>query len=105
MEKKRYETPPTEGADTKSITISRAARTRNETPSRPYLKPNSAERSSVVVIGAGPYGLSAAAHLIAADVDVRVFGEPMESWIQHMPNEMLLRSRWEASHIGDPEHK
>jgi len=32
----------------------------------------------VAVIGAGPYGLSAAAHLIAADgVHVRVFGRPM----------------------------
>src|SRR3979411_2470653 len=30
----------------------------------------------VVVIGAGPYGLSAAAHLIRAGVSVRVFGEP-----------------------------
>ena len=32
------------------------------------------ERCSVVVIGAGPYGLSAAAHLIRAGVSVRVFG-------------------------------
>ena len=60
---------------------------------------------SVIIIGAGPYGLSAAAHLIRAGVSVRVFGEPMESWRQHMPNGMLLRSRWDASHIGDPNHK
>ena len=60
---------------------------------------------SVVIIGAGPYGLSAAAHLIRAGVSVRVFGEPMESWMQHMPNGMLLRSRWDASHIADPNHK
>ena len=61
-------------------------------------------RCSVVVIGAGPYGLSAAAHLIRAGVSVRVFGEPMESWARHMPKGMLLRSRWEASHIADPDH-
>lgn len=59
---------------------------------------------SVVVIGAGPYGLSAAAHLIRAGVNVRVFGEPMESWAHNMPTGMLLRSRWEASHIADPDH-
>jgi cation diffusion facilitator CzcD-associated flavoprotein CzcO len=61
-------------------------------------------RSPVVVIGAGPYGLSAAAHLIRAGVSVRVFGEPMESWAHHMPTGMLLRSRWDASHIADPDH-
>ena len=63
-------------------------------------------RCSVVVIGAGPYGLSVAAHLIrAGGVSVRIFGEPMESWVHHMPNGMLLRSRWDASHIADPDHK
>jgi FAD-dependent urate hydroxylase len=58
----------------------------------------------VVVVGAGPYGLSAAAHLIQAGVSVRAFGEPMESWAHHMPSGMLLRSRWDASHIADPDH-
>src|SRR5215212_4762219 len=63
-------------------------------------------RCSVVVIGAGPYGLSVAAHLLrAGGVSVRIFGEPMESWVHHMPNGMLLRSRWDASHIADPDHK
>jgi cation diffusion facilitator CzcD-associated flavoprotein CzcO len=61
-------------------------------------------RRPVVIIGAGPYGLSAAAHLIRAGVGVRVFGEPMESWAHHMPKGMLLRSRWEASNIADPDH-
>ena len=61
-------------------------------------------RCSAVVIGAGPYGLSAAAHLAHAGVNVRVFGEPMESWTHHMPTGMLLRSSWKASHIADPDH-
>lgn len=61
-------------------------------------------RGSVVVIGAGPYGLSAAAHLIRAGVDVRVFGEPMESWARHMPAGMYLRSRRTALNIADPDH-
>lgn len=58
--------------------------------------------STCVVVGAGPYGLATAAHLLAAGVPVRVFGEPMESWAEHMPEGMLLRSRWQASHIASP---
>lgn len=56
----------------------------------------------VAVIGAGPYGLSAAAHLRAIGVHVRVFGEPMEFWANGMPAGMLLRSPREASTIADP---
>jgi Pyridine nucleotide-disulphide oxidoreductase len=60
------------------------------------------QTSTCVVVGAGPYGLATAAHLIAAGVPVRAFGEPMESWDKHMPGGMLLRSRWQASHIASP---
>ena len=57
----------------------------------------------VAIIGAGPYGLSAAAHLKAADgLDIRVFGEPMSFWERHMPKGMLLRSPLEGSHLSDP---
>lgn len=57
----------------------------------------------VAVVGAGPYGLSAAAHLIAADgLKIRVFGEPMSFWEQHMPTGMLLRSPLAGSHLSDP---
>jgi hypothetical protein len=59
----------------------------------------------VVVIGAGPYGLAAAAHLRAAGVDAAVFGDPMSSWERHMPAGMLLRSRREASNLADPDHR
>jgi NADPH-dependent 2,4-dienoyl-CoA reductase/sulfur reductase-like enzyme len=56
----------------------------------------------VAVIGAGPYGLAATAHLRATPgLDVRVFGEPMSFW-QRMPAGMQLRSPWTASHIPDP---
>lgn len=59
-------------------------------------------KSDVVVIGAGPYGLSAAAHLIANGVNVRIFGEPMSFWDRNMPSGMCLRSPWEASQLSDP---
>jgi len=57
----------------------------------------------VAVIGAGPYGLAAAAHLRRAEIETVVFGRTMHFWKNHMPAGMLLRSPWSASHIGDPE--
>jgi cation diffusion facilitator CzcD-associated flavoprotein CzcO len=56
----------------------------------------------VAVIGAGPYGLSAVAHLRSAGIETAVFGEVMESWRQNMPVGMLLRSTPRASSISDP---
>jgi cation diffusion facilitator CzcD-associated flavoprotein CzcO len=64
------------------------------------MKCNSAH---VVVIGAGPYGLAAAAHLKHAGIETVVFGSTMHFWKNHMPAGMLLRSPWSASHIGDPD--
>jgi len=57
----------------------------------------------VAIIGAGPYGLAAAAHLRAKNVDTRVFGAPMEFWMRHMPRGMFLRSAPSASNLGDPD--
>lgn len=60
----------------------------------------------VVIIGAGPYGLSAAAHLrTIKGLEVRLFGEPMSFWDRHMPVGMLLRSNWTATQIADPNHE
>ena len=59
-------------------------------------------KSDVVVVGAGPYGLSAAAHLNAYGLNVRVFGETMSFWDRNMPEGMCLRSPWEASQLSDP---
>ncbi|MFF4409006.1 FAD-dependent oxidoreductase [Streptomyces sp. NPDC001262] len=57
----------------------------------------------VAVIGAGPYGLSTAAHLKARNVPTRVFGAPMVSWREHMPAGMLLKSTPVASSIDAPQ--
>jgi len=57
----------------------------------------------VSIIGAGPYGLSAVAHLSQVrGLDVRMFGEPMAFWDRSMPVGMLLRSNWTATQIADP---
>ncbi|GAC1388650.1 MAG: hypothetical protein NVS4B12_01650 [Ktedonobacteraceae bacterium] len=59
----------------------------------------------VVVMGAGPYGLSAAAHLQGQGLKVATFGKPIHFWREHMPEGMLLRSYWWATHLSDPEKK
>lgn len=56
----------------------------------------------VVIIGAGPYGLSIATHLKAAKIATRIFGDTMGFWRRNMPNGMKLRSPWRASHLDDP---
>jgi thioredoxin reductase len=55
------------------------------------------------IVGAGPYGLSLAAHLNAAGADVRVFGKPMTSWRHNMPNGMMLKSDGFASNLSAPD--
>jgi thioredoxin reductase len=59
---------------------------------------------STVIIGAGPYGLSVAAHLRRSGVPFRIFGRPMDSWLSHMPKGMMLKSDGFASNIYDPEN-
>jgi cation diffusion facilitator CzcD-associated flavoprotein CzcO len=59
--------------------------------------------SKVVIVGAGPYGLSVAAHLRAAGVQFRIFGKPMYTWREQMPKGMLLKSDGFASDLSTPE--
>ncbi len=59
----------------------------------------------MTVIGAGPYGLAAAAYLRSSGVETRVFGDPMAFWQNQMPAGMCLRSNWGASHIADPRRE
>src|ERR1700685_3738817 len=66
---------------------------------------HSNNKCDVAIIGAGPYGLAVAAHLRAANVSIRVFGEAMSFWRRNMPEGMKLRSPWIATHIADPLHR
>jgi thioredoxin reductase len=56
----------------------------------------------VAVVGAGPYGLSIAAHLQAQKINFGIFGPPMDVWRHHMPRGMLLKSDGFASNLSDP---
>ncbi|MFE1886578.1 NAD(P)-binding domain-containing protein [Streptomyces diastatochromogenes] len=57
----------------------------------------------LLVVGAGPYGLSIASHAAADGLNVRVLGRPMASWRDHMPRGMFLKSEPWASNLSDPE--
>jgi thioredoxin reductase len=56
----------------------------------------------VAIIGAGPYGLSVAAHLDALDIPFRIFGTPLSTWRHHMPAGMTLKSDPFASNLSHP---
>jgi len=53
---------------------------------------NAADRTDLLVIGAGPYAYSAAALARENGIDVRIVGRPMAFWRDQMPDGMFLRS-------------
>ena len=61
------------------------------------------KEDTTVIIGAGPFGLSAAAYLKAQNMPVLIFGKPMEFW-HKMPSSMHLKSTWSSVTISDPAH-
>lgn len=59
--------------------------------------------TEIAIVGAGPYGLSIAAHFRNLGIPFRIFGRPMDSWLSHMPEGMMLKSDGFASNISDPD--
>jgi thioredoxin reductase len=56
----------------------------------------------IAIVGAGPYGLSIAAHLDRLDANYRVYGKPMDTWRSRMPKGMSLKSDGFASSLSAP---
>jgi lysine/ornithine N-monooxygenase len=48
--------------------------------------------TELLIIGAGPYGLSLAAHVQNAGLDFTIVGKPLAFWKENMPRDMMLRS-------------
>ena len=57
----------------------------------------------IAIIGAGPFGLSVAAYLRARGLAFRIFGSPMQTWLESMPRGMRLKSEGFASSLYDPQ--
>jgi hypothetical protein len=57
----------------------------------------------VAIVGAGPYGLSVAAHLRKLRVEFRIFGGSGRTWPARMPRGLQLDSDGRASNLSDPE--
>jgi thioredoxin reductase len=64
---------------------------------------NGRDRIEVAIIGAGPFGLSIAAHVGALGVPYRIFGKSMDTWARQMPKGMLLKSDGHATNVYDPK--
>ena len=58
--------------------------------------------SDVLVIGAGPHGLSIAAHLRDLGIEHTVVGRTMDTWRSHMPQGMNLKSEPYGSWMATP---
>jgi len=61
------------------------------------------DQTDVLIIGAGPYGLSLAASVQHAGLDFKVLGKPLVFWKDNMPDGMMLRSGTDW-HL-DPQEK
>jgi hypothetical protein len=61
-------------------------------------------RMPVAIVGAGPYGLSVAAHLSARKIDYRIFGQPMLFWtnIAAAGNRRFLKSYCFGTNVSTP---
>jgi len=60
-------------------------------------------RSDVLIIGAGPFGLSISAHLRELRVDHVIVGRPMDTWRVHVPLGMNLKSEAYGSDMASPK--
>jgi thioredoxin reductase len=60
--------------------------------------------TELLVIGAGPYAYSAAAHARARGIRTRIVGRPMSFWREQMPADMFLRSGRDWTLDADGEH-
>jgi FAD-dependent urate hydroxylase len=57
----------------------------------------------ILIVGAGPFGLSISAYLRGLGVEHRIVGRPMDTWRTRMPTGMNLRSEPYGSDMASPK--
>ncbi|NHN29807.1 NAD(P)-binding domain-containing protein [Paenibacillus agricola] len=57
----------------------------------------------LIIIGAGPYGISLAAHASAQHLSYKLLGYPMHFWKNQMPQEMFIRTHPISIGLSDPQ--
>jgi cation diffusion facilitator CzcD-associated flavoprotein CzcO len=57
----------------------------------------------LIIIGAGPYGISLAAHAAASRLSYVLLGYPMHFWKHQMPQDMFIRTPPEFCSLSDAE--
>lgn len=63
------------------------------------------EHTPVLIVGAGPYGLSLANYLTEQGQEFKIIGKPMELWREHTFSDAYLRSDMATSEISHPDNK
>ncbi|MBT3228416.1 MAG: NAD(P)-binding domain-containing protein [Candidatus Marinimicrobia bacterium] len=58
----------------------------------------------VLIVGAGPYGLSLANYMSAMGQEFKIIGKPMELWKKHTFSDASLRSEMATSEIAHPQN-
>ena len=81
---------------------SQSGRARREPDPTETRRGTTVSSTNVVVIGAGPNGLSVGAHLGHTGLEHRVFGRTMGAWRFNMPEGMMLKSEPYASDLSAP---
>ncbi|WP_164779583.1 NAD(P)-binding domain-containing protein [Paenibacillus kobensis] len=59
----------------------------------------------LVIVGAGPYGISLAANASAQQLSYRMFGQPMSFWKEDMPQNMYIRTPCQFVSFSDYESR
>ncbi|QFT88168.1 Thioredoxin reductase [Bacillus sp. THAF10] len=55
----------------------------------------------VIIIGAGPFGISLASHVVSHELSYKLFGYPMDFWKNQMPQDMFIRTPHEFVSLSD----
>ncbi|MGI2295943.1 NAD(P)-binding domain-containing protein [Paenibacillus sp. GXUN7292] len=59
----------------------------------------------VIIVGAGPYGISLASYAIQNKLEYKLIGHPMDFWTTQMPQNMFIRTPYELVQFPHPQNK